>query len=550
MQSELAQIHGHLQRGELLQAETLCREAMRRNPFDATLVDILGVIARGRGDSLKAIEYFKNAAAMAPSMGLFQCHLALALKAEGRNDEARAAFDSACLTDPSSFETAYNYALFLHELGEDEAAISQSRRAVEIDPKHAGAHNNLGTALQSAGRFEEAANSYRQAIRLDPNHANAHANLGTALAEADQIEASLRGIERALKRWPKNTDVLNARVNALMRRNDFVGASAAAEAVLAVEPDHAQAHYCKGMILLADGRLDEGFTEYEWRVRRADFWPKRRYRKPRWNGEPLAGKTLLVHWEQGFGDIIQFCRYLPLLRAFFVASPLHAGARIVFDCPKRLIDLIETCGGFDEIGDYSASPPPFDVYVPLMSLPKILGTVADTIPAPVPYLKAAPADDVIVADANFKIGLTWASEHGESYRRKVMAITDFAALFANNRCDFYGLQFGAEGATIEPYVGSNVTNLGDQLGDFAHTAGVIAKMDLILSIDTYIVHLAGALNIPTWVLLPYSPDWRWGQGRADSPWYPSLRLFRQPKPGDWTAVIKDVGRALNASAPA
>ena len=550
MLNDLGQIHGHLQRGELLQAEALCRDAMRRNPFDANLVDILGVIARGRGDSLKAIEHFKNAAALAPSMGLFQCHLALALKAEQRNDEARAAFEAALATDPTSFETAYNYSLFLHEQGETEAAIAQSRRAVDIDPKHAAAHNNLGTALQGAGRFEEAANAYRKAIRLDPNHANAHANLGTALAEADQVEASLRGLERALKRWPRNTDILNARVNALMRRNDLAGALTAAEAVLAVDPDHAQAHYSKGMIFLAEGRLAEGFAEYEWRVRRSDFWPKRSYRKPRWNGEPLAGKTLLVHWEQGFGDIIQFCRYLPMLRVFFAASPLHAGARIVFDCPKRMIDLISTCGGFDEIGDYGATPPPFDAYVPLMSLPKILGTAPDTIPATVPYLTSVPAEDVVVPDVMFKIGLTWASEHGESYRRKVMAMSDFAPLFANKRFDFYGRQYGAEGREIEPYVGPNVTNLGDRLGDFAQTAGVIAKMDLILSIDTYIVHLAGALNIPTWVLLPYSPDWRWGQGRADSPWYPSLRLFRQPKPGDWTAVIKDVGRALNASAPA
>lgn len=544
MQSELVQIHGHLQRGELLQAETLCRAAMRRNPFDATLVDILGVIARGRGDSLKAIEHFKNAAALAPSMALFQCHLALALKAEKRNDEARAAFEAALATDPASFETAYNYALFLHESGEDEAAIAQGRRAVEIDPKHAGAHNNLGTALQSAGRLEEAANAYRQAIRLDPNHANAHANLATALAEADQIDASLRGLDRALKRWPRNPDILNARVNALMRRNDLAGALAAADAVLAVDPDHAQAHYSKGMILLAEARFADGFAEYEWRVKRADFWPKRAYRKPRWNGEPLAGKTLLVHWEQGFGDIIQFCRYLPMLRLFFDTSPLHAGARILFDCPKRLIDLVATCGGFDEIGDYDATPPPFDAYVPLMSLPKILGTVAETIPAALPYLKPAPADDVIVPQADFKIGITWASEHGESYRRKVMQITDFAPLFAKQGCQFYGLQFGADGQAIEPHVGSNVANLGDHLGGFAHTAGVIAKMDLIVSIDTYIVHLAGAMNKPTWVLLPFSPDWRWGLRRADTPWYPSLRLFRQPKPGDWASVIGEVGRAL------
>ena len=525
----------------------MCREALRENPFDAPVIDILGVAARGQGDNLKAVEHFRNAISLEPKMGLYRCHLALALKSLGRRDEARAAFEAGIAEDPSSFETAYNFSQFLGEVGETERAIDLARRAISLDPKSPQACNNLGVLLQSVGRLEDAAGEYRQAIRFDPEHVNAHTNLANALAESDRIQDSLNLLDTALRKWPKNVDLLNARSNALLRRNDLDRALVAADAALAVDPTYAQAHYAKGMILLAQGRFEEGFPEYEWRVQRAGFTPKRLYRQPRWNGEPMAGKTLLVHWEQGFGDVIQFARYLPMLRIYLDTHPDHAGALIVFDCPKKLIALMRPLGGFDQIGDYGDTPPPFDAFIPLMSLALILGIQERTIPRETPYLTAGAAEDVSLDDVLpgvLKVGLTWASDHGESYRRKVMEMRDLAPLFKSKSCRFYGLQFGVEGRKLAPYLGPDVIDLGGRLGDFAHTAGIVAKLDMIVSIDTYIVHLAGAIGKPAWVMLPFSADWRWGLNRSDCPWYPQARLFRQPKPGDWKSVVAEVGRAL------
>jgi tetratricopeptide (TPR) repeat protein len=455
MPGKLADIQALLQSGDWARVEALCRAALAENPFDAAVMDILGVAARGRGDNLKAVEHFKNAVSLEPRMGLYRVHLAASLRALGRRDEARIVFEDAVASDPTSFEAVYHLSQLLNEMGETERAIDMARRAVKLDPKFAQAHNNLGAFLQGAGKLEEAAAEYRQAIRFAPDHRNAHINLANALAESDRVEDALALIERALRKWPNDVDLLNARCNALMRRNELDRAAAAADAVLAADPGYVQAHYAKGMILLAQGRFEDGWREYEWRVRRAGFGPKRTYAKPRWSGDPMAGKTLLVHWEQGYGDVIQFCRYLPLLRALFATSPAHVGARILFDCPKKLIDLVRTLDACDDIGDWGDEPPSFDAFIPLMSLASILGIDAATIPNHVPYLTPAPADDVAfddVPDGILKVGLTWASDRGDSYRRKVMHARDLAPLFKVASCRFYGLQFGLEGMELDPYV--------------------------------------------------------------------------------------------------
>ena len=548
MARELAQIYNALNRGDLAVAEALCRAALRENPFDAPVIDILGVAARGQGDNLRAIEHFRNAISLEPKMGLYRCHLGLALKSLGRRDEAKTAFEDAIAADPASFEAAYNFSQLLNEIGEATRAIEMARHAVKLDAKFAPARNNLGVFLQGQGRLEEAAQEYRQAIRFDPNHVRAHANLANALSESDRIEDALRLLDTSLRRWPKDTDLLNARCNALVRRNELDRALGAADATLAVDPNYAQAHYTKGMILLAQDRYAEGWPEYEWRVKRSQFSPQRHYTQPRWRGEPLAGKTLLVHWEQGFGDVIQFARYLPLLKERIANNRDDAGAKIVVDCQEPLVSLIASLGPFEQIGDFGDSPPPFDLYVPIMSLPMIFVTTPTTIPAQIPYLTARPAEDVAFADIasdTIKVGFTWASRHGDSLRRKVMSPRDFAPLFKLPGYAFHALQYGHDGRDLGPFlIDGSARDLSPLMGDFARNAALIAKLDMIVAIDTYVVHLAAALGKPAWVMLPFSADWRWGLGRTDCPWYPGMRLFRQPKPGDWKSVVVEVARAL------
>ena len=542
---------GYLRAGQLPQAEALCNQVLARNPFDADAQDLLGVIAYQAGNLNLSFDLITNAIAINGDVADFHSHLGITLKAMGRLDEAQQAYEKARELDPRSAEPVYNLALLLRQKGELKEALELNRQAVKLDPGNPQAYNNLGVSHQELGQFEEASQAYKRAIRIDPAHATAHGNLATSLAESDQIDEALAICGKAGKKWPQNADILNAEANALLRLNRLDEALAATDRTLAADPNYAQAHYARAMILLAMGNFEDGWPEYEWRTMRAGFWPKRRYEQPAWQGEKLAGKTLLVHWEQGFGDIIQFSSFLDPLAETIRSNPDHQGAKIIFDCPAKLIALFEGAFEFNKIGDFGDHPPPFDYFSPLISLGRHLNVTANNIPSRFPYL-ANNLDSYleIPPSSDFKIGLAWASDHGDTYRRKVCHATDLAGLFDIPNSRFYGLQFGPEGDELKPFEkNGEVVNLGNDLGDFAHTAAIVSQMDLIISIDTYLVHLAGAMNVPTWVMLPFSPDWRWQLDRSDSPWYPGLRLFRQPAPGDWDGLIGEVKQALSDHVP-
>ncbi len=536
--------------GQLPQAEALCEKILARNPLDADAKDLLGVIAYQLGNLKLSLELITNAIAINGEIADFHSHLGITLKALGRLDDALQSYEKARDLEPRSVEPVYNMAILLRQKGDLKAALELNQQAVKLDPGNSQASNNLGVNYQELGQFEEASKAYKRAIRLDPNHASAHGNLATSLAESDQVDEALTICRKAGEKWPQNVDILNAKANALMRLNRLEEALEAAEKTLAANPDYTQAHYGKAMILLAMGKFVEGWPEYEWRTRRAGFWPKRQYSQPVWQGENLIGKTLLVHWEQGFGDIIQFARFFDPLAEAIRTDEKHKNARVIFDCPGKLIALFEGAFGFDEIGDFGDQPPSFDYYSPLISLGQYLNITADNIPNRSPYL-TNPLDIYlqIPSSPNLKVGLAWASDHGDTYRRKVCRADDLARLFDIPACRFYGLQFGPEGDELIPFEkDGKVVNLGNELGDFAHTAAIVSQMDLIISIDTYLVHLAGAMNVPAWVMLPFSPDWRWQLDRSDSPWYPGLRLFRQPAPGDWDGIIGQIRQALSDEA--
>ncbi len=540
---DLAHAKALAQRGALREAEALTRKVMAANPFSADAVALLGVIASMAGDPRAALGHLDNAISMDGQIAEFHNSRGIVLKVLGRRDEAREAYETARGLDPHSSLALYNLAILCREDGHHREAVELNRAAVGLEPRDARAHNNLGTSLQDIGDYEQAADAFRQALKLNPDYPAALANLAASLAEADAPEEALKVCRRGKKKWPRHAEILNAECNAYTRLNRLDDALKAANDVLAIDPTHGQAHYAKGMILLMQEHYAEGWREYEWRVNRSGFWPRRRQTAPAWTGGPLAGKTLLVQWEQGFGDIIQFARYLPLLKAEINREARHKGARLLFDCPAKLQGLFEDVLPVDGIGDYRDQMPEHDAHVLLMSLPGILGTDVGNIPSPL-ELSPTPAKQ-IDAGGSLKVGLTWASDHGASYRRKVCDVETLAKLFDVPGCTFYGLQFGAEGDALRPHEErANVVNLGNDLGDFAQTAAIVAEMDLIITIDTYIAHLAGCVGTPAWVMLPYSPDWRWQLDRTESPWYPTLRLFRQEAPGDWESVIDKVNAAL------
>mgnify|MGYP001179866480 CR=1 FL=1 len=539
IEAAIAALHA----GNLQLAEKLCSQAQQRNPFDAAVVDIMAMIHLKKGDGKTALSLIKNAISMDGLQPLFHNHHGIILKSLGFLKDSYQAYQRALTQDPEAPDVLFNLAILCREMGDLEESLTLGRRATELDPSNAAAFNNFGTANQDLGRFEEAADAYRTAIKLDPGHVGAYCNLAAVLAESDQIHEALTVCHEALEKWPEHAEILNAESNAHIKVHDWNAALIAAEKSISSNPEFAQAHYSKSIILLTQARLEEGWPEFEWRVRRTNFWPQRDYDKPLWNGGSLAGKKLLVHWEQGFGDILQFSRYLTLIRGLDPPP-----TTLLFDCPAKLIPFFSDWDCIDTIGDFGDAPPEFDVFTPLMSLPHLLGTTLETIPADTPYLTNSLTEYVkvpVLRRDNLKVGIVWASDHGNSYRRKLCPVKEIASLFDIEDITFYNLQFGDEAKKIEAYTSrANVQNMANELGDFDHTAAIIKQMDMILSIDTYIVHLAGAMNIPVWVMLAFAPDWRWFLDRSDSPWYPCAKLFRQKHPGDWTSVLDAIRKEL------
>ena len=418
---------------------------------------------------------------------------------------------SAQPNDPGALHLA---GVVAHQLDEPEDALALISQAIRIDPRPAVYHANLGIALHRLGRLQQALASFARAIAADPRHVDAHYNRGAVLAELGELNAAQHHFQR----------------------------------VIALEPQHAFAHYALGLALLQHGEFARGWAEHEWRRRGAKLTPdKLVFREPLWDGRPLGGRTILLHAEQGLGDTIQFARYAPLVAA--------RGGRVLLACQPSLKRLLTRLDGVEAVLTGGDRLPAFDVQAPLMSLPHLLGTTVETIPARVPYL--AVDDDLnatwaerLRGMAGLKVGLVWAGNPANPHdRRRSMALASLAPLAAvsGRGVTLVSLQKGpaaAEAAT--PPDGLRLIDLGPELNDLADTAAVVSQLDLVISVDTAVAHLAGALGRPVWLLLSHVHDWRWLVDRADTPWYPSMRLLHQRRPDDWDSVVTNVVAALHA----
>jgi len=323
------------------------------------------------------------------------------------------------------------------------------------------------------------------------------------------------------------------------------------ERAIQIKPEYAQAHWNRSLVLLLKGRFEEGWQEYRWRRKTnlAAFAYPHKLDKPLWDGRPFAGKRLLVHYEQGLGDNLQFVRYLPMVK--------RLGGTVIFETPKSMYGLLHSFDGIDELVQASSDAPPeveFDAYISLMDLPGISGTTLDTIPAEVPYIHADPAKVESwrdrLAGEGLKVGLVWAGRPTGpnevlSLQHRSCSLEHFAPLADVPGVVLYGLQKGPAAAQVHQLSGQSVVaNLGEQFEDFTDTAAAIENLDLVISIDTSVAHLAGAMGKPVWLLLKSDADWRWLLDRADSPWYPTMRLFRQEEWGDWDSVFERVAQEL------
>jgi Flp pilus assembly protein TadD len=432
----------------------------------------------------------------------------------------------------------------------DEAEQCQ-REALRLDPAFADAHNGLGLVHYRFGRVAEAENCFRGCLRLWPDHPGAHLNLAVALQSRGRLEEAEVWYRDALRVGANAAEVYN-NLSVLLRE---LGRVAEAEAsclqALRLRPDMAGAQVNLAISLLLAGRWAEAWPFYEARARVGDLAAARRgFVAALWTGEqPLTGRTILLHAEQGFGDTLQFCRYVPVVAAL--------GARVVLEVPPVLVRLLAGLEGVARVVAEGDALPAFDLYCPLMSLPGAFATTPETVPGQVPYLTAEPAQVAVWRDAlaglpGRRIGLVWAG-HSRDFlphavaldRRRSMRLTDMAPLAAVPGCSFVSLQLGPPAAQLnEPPAGLVVLGVAQWLHDFADTAALVANLDLVIAVDTAVAHLAGALGKPVWLLNRFDTCWRWLLERDDSPWYPSLRQFRQAEQGDWAEVMERVAGAL------
>jgi len=422
-----------------------------------------------------------------------------------------------------------------------EVAVTAHRELVALAPHFSEAHSNLGVALFELGRLEEAVVAFNQAIATKPDSAEAYSNLGYALQELGRHDEALSALRRAVALRGDFADAHSNLGSVLQDGGETGEAVREFRAAIAATPDHAKAHNNLAHMLLRLGDYAEGWKEYEWRWQSVGI-PPRAFSQPAWDGGPCAGKTILLHAEQGIGDTLQFLRFVPAVAA--------RGARIILEVHPDLVDL---CRGLPvaEVVAAGAPLPAFDQYLSLLSLPRVLGTLLETIPADGAYLRVPPGRDAVFAGllaptGKLRIGVAWAGNpnHPHDRKRSVPAAL-FARLASVAGVQLYSLQVGGGdgGAAL-----AGAIDLAPYLSTFAETAAAVAQLDLCISVDTALAHLAGALFRPVWVLLPFSPDWRWLVERTDSPWYPTATLFRQRRPDDWAGVFDQVAGALEGFA--
>jgi len=469
-----------------------------------------------------------------------------ALKELKRFEEALASYDRALTLRPDYAETLCNRGLTLLELKRFEEALASCDRALMLRPDYPEALSNRGNALRQLKRFEEALASYDRALALRPDYAGALSNRGLILHELERFEEALASCDRALSVRPDHVEALLNRGNALSELRRFDEALASYDRALTLRPDYAEAHLNEALTRLLVGEFEDGWEKHEWRWETKQHRSARRgFTQPLWTGrENIADKAVLLHAEQGLGDTIQFCRYVPLVAA--------RAARVILEVQRPLHELMSTLCGATQILSRGDPLPDFDMHCPLLSLPLAFGTRLESIPSTTPYLHT-PTHTLrhwttrLGSPDRPRVGVCWAgSPNFKGDLSRSIGLSPMLSLLAHTDAQFFGLQKDLRAGDAEILRHNpQITHLGDEIETFSDTAAVISSMDLVISSDTSVVHLAGALGKPIWILLQYVPDWRWLLDREDSPWYPTARLFRQDETRDWDSVIARVRAALH-----
>jgi tetratricopeptide (TPR) repeat protein len=468
----------------------------------------------------------------------------------GHRPQAEALYRQILLASPTHADAHHALGLLAHQEGHTEAAVTWIRQAIVLDPWPAVYHYHLGILLMAQRRSAEAVEAYRQAVSLDPQFVEALRNLGVVLKEQGQVTEAIECYRQALRVNPLHVAVLGNLGVALLDQGQRKEAAACFDQALQLAPEDVPTRYNCSMLRLLNGDFENGWPGYElrWKLPGKD---SRTFPQPFWDGTSLEGKTILLYAEQGFGDTIHFIRYASLLR--------QRGGTVLFECPPVLRELLAGVAGVDRLLTPGEGLPPFDVRALLVSLPGLFCTTLATIPAQVPYLSADPERIAhwrkeLEPLQGFKVGIVWqGSRIHKNDRQRSVPLTEFGPLSRVEGVRLFSLQVGPGMEQLgAPGAPSGVIDLGSRFdrGSFADAAAVLKNLDLLITVDTALAHLAGALAVPVWVALPFLPDWRWMLDRPDSPWYPTMRLFRRTQPGRWGDVFRSMAAALGDLAQA
>ncbi|HLY58456.1 MAG TPA: tetratricopeptide repeat-containing glycosyltransferase family protein [Stellaceae bacterium] len=502
--------NAHFEDGRLEEGLACWRRAVELRPGDAGLNYDLGCAFHQLGRLDEAAPCYERALALEPDRLEALNNLGELRREQRRFGEAASLLQRALTIRPDFVSALCNLGTVRRDEGRTDEAIALYEKALALEPDTASAHSAKGMALRALGRLDEAVAACAEAVTQDPEFAVAHLNMGTALRDLGRYEEAIACYERAL----------------------------------ALDPGSAGAQINDAMCRLVLGDLATGWAKYEWRLRLPGGSPPVALKMPRWTGlESLEGKTLFLHAEQGLGDTIQFCRYVMVLA--------HRGCEVLLAVPQPLATLLSRLPGLTRILTLGDAVPEADYHSPLPSLPLVMGTRLATIPSATVYLAATPTHlekwrARLGASPRRRVGLAWSGNpRHDNDRNRSIALERLLPLL-DVGFEVVALQKDLRPADREVIEKSGaIRHFGEELGDFEDTAALASLMDVVVSVDTSIAHLAAALGRPTWLMLPFVPDWRWLLDRADSPWYPTVRLFRQKRIGDWGPVVEDVRRALH-----
>jgi hypothetical protein len=567
------------QQGKLVEAERLYAQVLQNKPNHFDALHLLGVIALQTRRAQRSVELITKAIGLNSNFSAPYSNLGNGYRDLKRFEEALASYDKAIALKPD-YATYNNRGVVLGDLKRPAEALESCNKAIALKPDYADAYNNRGNALGDLKRFAEALESYDRAIVLQPDNADAYNNRGNALrhlkraAEAlesydkaialkldsDAVIYNNRGIalrdlkrpaealesyERAIALKIDYADAYNNRGNALGDLKRPAEALENYDRAVALKPDYADAHWNLALCCLQLGDFASGWEGYEWRSKREDAHAEHRriFTQPPWLGaETLEGSRILLHSEQGFGDTLQFCRYTNLVAAL--------GAKVILEVQPTLLPLLTDLEGAAQVLPKGAPLPTFDYHCSLLSLPLAFKTDINTIPANIPYIRSDAArvsawQDKLGIKTKPRVALVWSGSKGhKNDHNRSLPLRELLPL-VDDCGEWISLQTEVRGTDVDLLASrTDIRHVGEHLKDFADTAAMIELMDLVVTVDTSVAHLAGAMGKPVWLLLPYNPDWRWLLDRNDSPWYPSARLFRQREIGNWAAVIDEVKSEL------